>query len=476
MSSFSRQFFALGFLGAVACMTRVETALETSPTTAGSGDGGKVDDHQPTPPHGDGDGDGDVTSRQVDASATTCASLGGTCATPVPGPPPAWRDLGTNASVAGRRGATLTYDSVHQVGVFFGGSNGAPTGAWRDDTWTLDLLAADAVAAWRPVVHPGGVAWPAARRDHSVAFDKARAVTFVFGGLASPGTSPQGLGDSWTFDGSVWSQLRPAHSPAARSSAAMAYDSARQQVVLFGGFAGHSLTELGDTWIWNGTDWSNPLFIAPGPAGRAGAVLAEDPLRHTLVLFGGTGSAGLLGDTWTWNGSSWTKLSPATSPSARAYASIGWDDITGTLRLFGGTGVGGGDGSGGALDDTWSWNGVTWARAFTALAPAPRWAAAMSATVIGPMLFGGLLSDGTFDAHLWQWAGSNPCPSGISSPVSQSSCAGLQVCCVPRRVCTYDSDCNSDRAVSALWGACTDMGTCVCKTGFHNDTSGRCAP
>src|SRR5205823_1605107 len=46
-----------------------------------------------------------------------------------------------------------------------------------------------------------------------------------------------------------WTQVFPTVNPPARSSAAMAYDQARQEVVLFG-----SQTR-NDTWLWDGKAW-----------------------------------------------------------------------------------------------------------------------------------------------------------------------------------------------------------------------------
>ena len=62
------------------------------------------------------------------------------------------------------------------------------------------------------------------------------------------------LGDTWTWDGTDWTQRHPAHSPPGRDSMGMAYDAARGQVVLFGGV--RRPFYLGDTWTWDGTDWS----------------------------------------------------------------------------------------------------------------------------------------------------------------------------------------------------------------------------
>jgi hypothetical protein len=75
----------------------------------------------------------------------------------------------------------------------------------------------------------------------------------------------------------------------------MAYDAARGQVVLFGAAPG--LTS--DTWTWDGTDWTQH-FPAHSPSGRALMGMAYDAARDRVVLFGGTiGSSVYVGDTWT---------------------------------------------------------------------------------------------------------------------------------------------------------------------------------
>jgi hypothetical protein len=44
------------------------------------------------------------------------------------------------------------------------------------------------------------------------------------------------LNDTWVWDGTNWVQKFPGHCPSARYHHAMAYDAARGQVVLFGGY------------------------------------------------------------------------------------------------------------------------------------------------------------------------------------------------------------------------------------------------
>jgi hypothetical protein len=72
----------------------------------------------------------------------------------------------------------------------------------------------------------------------------ARASVVLFGGtrLFGPG---QLFRDTWTWDGEYWTQ-RQDIGPAPRAGHGMAYDSARQRTVLFGGMAANG--SLGDTW------------------------------------------------------------------------------------------------------------------------------------------------------------------------------------------------------------------------------------
>src|SRR4051812_19679639 len=71
---------------------------------------------------------------------------------------------------------------------------------------------------------------PSPREGTAMAYDEANAERVLSGGDA-----PAALGDTWTFDGTTWTQQHPATAPTARFGMAMSYDAARSQVVLFGG-------------------------------------------------------------------------------------------------------------------------------------------------------------------------------------------------------------------------------------------------
>jgi len=89
-------------------------------------------------------------------------------------------------------------------------------------------------------------------------------------------------------------------------------------VVLFGGGTATGGL-LSDTWTFDGTIWTQVLVSNPPPE-RVSAMMAT--LGNEVVLFGGQGTTGLLGDTWTFNGTSWTLSSVLNAPPARESATM----------------------------------------------------------------------------------------------------------------------------------------------------------
>lgn len=58
------------------------------------------------------------------------------------------------------------------------------------------------------------------------------------------------------------------------------------------------------------------------------------------------------------------------------------------------------------------------------------------------------------------------------APTSPPAASGKRVPCVFGQ----DQTCNGDPSISALWGKCTESGTCECNTGFVLAASGYCEP
>jgi hypothetical protein len=181
----------------------------------------------------------------------------------------------------------------------------------------------------------------------------------LFGGCSGAVNACTFLNDTWTWDGTTWTQQFPPVSPSPRVTS-MAYDGATKTSVLFGGTG--SAGSVADTWAWDGVakSWTE-LTPAASPSARQ-APLAYDRATQTVVMFGGgnwqvevPGSGGTaLGDTWIWNGATWTQRFPTSAPPARAYFSMAYDARLSLVVLFGGA-VGGNWPS--STDDTWTWNG-----------------------------------------------------------------------------------------------------------------------
>ncbi|MCK4614899.1 MAG: hypothetical protein KAU14_08855, partial [Thermoplasmata archaeon] len=103
--------------------------------------------------------------------------------------------------------------------------------------------------------------------------------------------------------------------------AAVCWDSKRNQVVLFGGVAS---SYKSDTWSYDpATDIYTESTSAVSPPARRDAAMAYDSASDRGVLFGGyyySGSAIYYQDTWLYDPStdSWQQVYPASHPSARS--------------------------------------------------------------------------------------------------------------------------------------------------------------
>jgi hypothetical protein len=239
---------------------------------------------------------------------------------------------------------------------------------------------------------------PSARCCVGMAYDGATHSTVLFGG----DNTGEIYGDTWVWSGG-WLHASPATSPSARFGAGMAYDAAAGTIVLFGGQTSTG-TYPNDTWTWNGADWVQQ-FPPVSPPGRAFNTqgMAYDAATQTVVLFGGNNSDGALDDTWTWDGiaKTWTQQNPGASPSPRG-APMAYDAATQTVVLFGGSGNGSA-----VYGDTWTWNGTTWSQHFPTPAPSPRGSPAMTydaglgVVVLFGGAVGGMWQDSTNDTWIW---------------------------------------------------------------------------
>jgi hypothetical protein len=134
----------------------------------------------------------------------------------------------------------------------------------------------------------------------------------------------------------------------------LATDHAHGNAVLFGGVNLIGNPEFADTYLWNGSAWTQAT-PATKPSARDSLAMADLP-GGRVVLFGGQTSSQLVGDTWTWDGATWHASTPANPPPPRMLHAMAYDFRHQVVVMTGGAEMGGGTPPG----DTWTWDGAAW--------------------------------------------------------------------------------------------------------------------
>lgn len=185
------------------------------------------------------------------------------------------------------------------------------------------------VAGWKQLTPPSN---PDDRYSMGMAYDDARANSVMFGGFHGAVLRDE----TWTYDSATgqWTQESPGTVPDERAQISIAYHASADVSVMFGGITTANVT-IGDTWTWDGTDWT---LETPGtsPAPRALYGLAYDIANDRTVLYGGAIPSVGSTETWTWDGSDWTLETPSTNPGQRRAPAMAYDAARGKVVLFGG--------------------------------------------------------------------------------------------------------------------------------------------
>lgn len=206
--------------------------------------------------------------------------------------------------------------------------------------------------------------------------------------------------ETWVWDGSAWSRL-DIPQPPRRGGAAMAYDEARQEAVLFGGGdPDDESSALGDTWVFDGELWTERAPDTAPPPGKD-AEAAYDPVRAEVVMLTVGDPDPRRPDTWVWNGSTWIERSPTRAPKVTRFFNVAWDESRQAVVLYGGWRDGGQE-----LKSTWAWDGVTWTKVRTRHTPPAGTGVSMASSTRGVIAFGGVrgdLFDETWVLHSRTW-------------------------------------------------------------------------
>jgi hypothetical protein len=137
-------------------------------------------------------------------------------------------------------------------------------------------------------------------------------LAILFGGLtySFPDSVSPDLNDTWTWDGTRWAELNIASPPPARDDAQMAPFEGK--LVMQGGeyssapacmeMSQCGTSVLRDTWTFDGTSWSEADFTGPDIVGGVMGAAGDQ-----LLL--------LADDSYEWSGSSWQALTGSTPPA-----------------------------------------------------------------------------------------------------------------------------------------------------------------
>ena len=138
-----------------------------------------------------------------------------------------------------------------------------------------------------------------------------------------------------------WYKIEIKNGPPAVTGAAIAYNSAAERAIMFGGMNSILVNNawqanwIDETWEWDGENWTK-LSPTTTPPAREKHVMTYDKVRNRIVLFGGSADDSLFNDTWEWDGANWHLMKPEHTPPARCCHAMAYDSSRKQVVLYGG--------------------------------------------------------------------------------------------------------------------------------------------
>jgi cysteine-rich repeat protein len=290
-----------------------------------------------------------------------------------------WTQLVTANAPSPRYLFGISYDTDRQVTMLFGGyaQNGVSSELWQFNgtNWQLVTTAGD-------IISPRYLA--------AQAYDPVRKKLVIFGG-AVPGIGQ--VDETWQWDAinSRWQKMQPTHRPYARYTALSVFDETNGRVLLYGG--GYN-----DSWTWDGSDWTQ-LDLLIGPSVFSQSAMAFVSSLGTTLLYGGNRDQAE-NVLWALQGNlTWYRRYDASEPSPRSLGSAAISSIDGTMLMFGANDY--------TLQDTWTWkSNLGWRLAASNIVPPQR----RSSSIVFDsrrnrfLMFGGRSAvDGSDLGDLWRF-------------------------------------------------------------------------
>jgi len=225
----------------------------------------------------------------------------------------------------------ITYDGAHGEVVLFGGGY---LDVAKNDTWVWN--GTDWIEK-----HPANS--PPERIAGSMAYDPARGEVVLFGGMMSHNAGY--YNDTWFWDGTNWSEVLTPNSPPTRAYGGMGFDNSTQSIIYFGGCSNcYGNPTYDETWSFDGSSWTQ-LNPATHPERMTSFTVASGDQNTPMLVFGGRlavltpeGGGGpfsdFLNDVWAFGS---PVLSPTSVVSRKTHDTAGKFDVN--LPLAGNPGI-----------------------------------------------------------------------------------------------------------------------------------------
>ena len=260
-----------------------------------------------------------------------------------------WHQAAPTASPTARGGAGVAYDPMTGNVLMFGGDTGAFPSPASNQTWSYNG------STWTQLTP---TASPTGKIGIELVYDSNRGVFVMYGSMNTSAFGGASVNQTWEFNGATWTQVFPTTTPGGLGLYGACYDSVRSKVVLYGGVSNSMFPIAANgTWEFNGTNWAQITTAgSPGPLERPAMCFHEG--LGMAVLFGGIDpQIGGTDTTWLYNGTNWIAAAVSgPKPAVRTGAKLVYDNVRGVCVLTGGMDPNNGN----PIVDTWEFNGASW--------------------------------------------------------------------------------------------------------------------
>jgi N-acetylneuraminic acid mutarotase len=152
-------------------------------------------------------------------------------------------------------------------------------------------------------------------------------------------------GETWAYDyeNKAWEEMTPKGSPPGRAGHKMVYDSESDRIIMYGGFGGTGINDplYSDTWSYdyNSNTW-NCMNPSNSPGERMYFSMAYDTASDKVIVWGGRTFENVMDNSvWSYNYNSdeWKEIpAPKDSPEAYTYTAMEYSAKSDRIVLYGG--------------------------------------------------------------------------------------------------------------------------------------------